>query len=53
VFLESDGRWSKTVEDIKETFDEVKARERYELKGVKDRDALPARIGSTRPDAGT
>jgi len=42
VFLESDGRWSKTVEEIQETYDETRARERYELKGVKDRDALLA-----------
>lgn len=40
--LANDNRWSATVEDIVETFDEKKARERFELRGAKDRDALTA-----------
>lgn len=36
----TDDRWSTTVEDIRETFDEAKARERYELRGAQARDAL-------------
>jgi hypothetical protein len=42
TFLASEGRFSKTVDGIKETFDETLAREAWETKGIKDRDALLA-----------
>ena len=38
----TDGRWSKTVDGIRETFDETLAREAWETRGIKDRDALLA-----------
>ncbi len=40
--LAHDSRWVQQPEDIRETFDEIKARERFELRGTKDRDALVA-----------
>ncbi len=40
--LANDNRWSATVEDISETYDEKRARENFEKRGVRDRDALVA-----------
>jgi hypothetical protein len=40
--LANDSRWSATVEDIPETFDERKARERFETRGIRDRETLIA-----------
>ena len=41
-FLRSDPRWSATLEDIVETFDEKKSRESYQRKGIQARDSLMA-----------
>lgn len=38
--LKVDDRWSKTIEEIAETFDEKKAREHFETRGIRQRDAL-------------
>lgn len=40
--LAHDGRWAHQVEDIPETYDETRARERFEVRGARDRDALVA-----------
>jgi hypothetical protein len=42
ALLALDDRWSATVEDITETFDEKKARARFESRGVHERDAIMA-----------
>jgi hypothetical protein len=40
--LANDNRWSPTVEDIVQTFDEKKAADRFQLRGAAERDALAA-----------
>jgi hypothetical protein len=40
-FLRTDPRWSPDIAGIVPTFDEEKARERWELQGSKDKDAMP------------
>lgn len=41
-YLRADGRWSPTLHGIQETFDEKLAREDWDKRGVRDRDAIAA-----------
>lgn len=45
-FLRGSDHWTAFIGEIPETHDEVKAREQFEKRGVKDRDALMALVFS-------